>query len=96
MGQMAVCCQNLTLGALSSSSALNMLVGALFKMFGFFLNTPHTLSFFSREIYSLNKVNKMSMCCVFAREVVHFESSSSISPVLCREYAMKQSIPNIY
>jgi len=30
-GQMAVCCQNLTLGALSSRSALTMLVGALFK-----------------------------------------------------------------
>ena len=28
--QIAVCCQNLTLGALSSSSALSMLVGALF------------------------------------------------------------------
>jgi hypothetical protein len=39
-GQMAVCCQNLTLGALSSRSALSMLVGALFKKFGLFLNTP--------------------------------------------------------
>jgi hypothetical protein len=38
-GQMAVCCQNLTLGALSSRSALSMLVGALFKKFGLFLNT---------------------------------------------------------
>jgi hypothetical protein len=34
MGQMAVCCQNLTLGALSSCSALSMPVGALFKKFG--------------------------------------------------------------
>ena len=41
-GQMAVCCQNLTLGALSSRSALAMLVGALFKKFGLFLNTPRT------------------------------------------------------
>jgi len=40
MGQMAVCCQNLTLGALSSSSALSVLVGMLFKKFGLFLNTP--------------------------------------------------------
>jgi len=39
-GQMAVCCQNLTLGALSSRSALSVLVGALFKNFGLFLNTP--------------------------------------------------------
>jgi hypothetical protein len=36
---MAVCCQNLTLGALSSSSELSMLVGELFKKFGYFLNT---------------------------------------------------------
>jgi hypothetical protein len=28
---MAVCCQNLTLGALSSRSELSLLVGALFK-----------------------------------------------------------------
>jgi hypothetical protein len=43
MGQMAVCCQNLTLGMLSSRSALSLLVGALFKKFGFFLNSPHNL-----------------------------------------------------
>jgi uncharacterized integral membrane protein len=36
-GQMAVCCQNLTLGALSSRSALSVLVGALFKKFSLFL-----------------------------------------------------------
>jgi len=40
MGQMAVCCQNLALGALSSRSTLSVLVGALFKKFGLFLNTP--------------------------------------------------------
>jgi len=39
-GQMAVCCQNLTLGALSSRSALSVLVGALFTTFGLFLNMP--------------------------------------------------------
>jgi len=39
-GQLAVCCQNLTLGALSSRSVLSLLVGALFKKFGLFLNTP--------------------------------------------------------
>jgi hypothetical protein len=37
---MAVCCQNLTLGALSSRNVLSVLVGALFKKFGLFLNTP--------------------------------------------------------
>jgi hypothetical protein len=35
---MAVCCQNLMLGALSSRSAFSLLVGALFKKFGLFLN----------------------------------------------------------
>jgi hypothetical protein len=40
-GQMAVCCQNLTLGALSSRSALSLLFGALFKKSGLFLNTPY-------------------------------------------------------
>jgi hypothetical protein len=39
MGQMAVCCQNLPLGALSSRSAPSVLVGELFKKFGIFLNT---------------------------------------------------------
>jgi hypothetical protein len=38
-GQMAVCCQNLPLGALSSRSAPSLLVGELFKKFGLFLNT---------------------------------------------------------
>jgi hypothetical protein len=42
-GQMAVCCQNLTLDTLSSRSASSMLVGALFKKFGFFFNTPRML-----------------------------------------------------
>jgi hypothetical protein len=36
-GQMAVCCQNLTLCALSSRSALSVLVGAPFKKFSLFL-----------------------------------------------------------
>jgi len=38
-GQMAVCCQNLPLGALSRRSAPSLLVGALFKKFSLFLNT---------------------------------------------------------
>jgi hypothetical protein len=38
--QMAVCFQNLPLGALSSRSAPSVLVGALFKNFGLFLSTP--------------------------------------------------------
>ena len=43
-GQMAVSCQNLPLGALSSRSAPSVLVGALFKKFGLFLNNPHIFS----------------------------------------------------
>ena len=39
-GQMAPCYQNLTLLALSRRGALSMLVGALFKKFSLFLNTP--------------------------------------------------------
>jgi len=35
----AVCSQNLTIGALSRRSASSVLVGALFKYFGLFLNT---------------------------------------------------------
>jgi hypothetical protein len=35
-GQMAVCCQNLPLGALISRSAPSLLVGELFKKFGLF------------------------------------------------------------
>jgi hypothetical protein len=41
-GQMAVCCQNLPLGGLSSRSTPVVLVGTLFKKFGLFLNTPRT------------------------------------------------------
>jgi hypothetical protein len=36
---MAVCCQNLMLGVLSSHSTHCVLVGVLFKKFGLFLNT---------------------------------------------------------
>jgi hypothetical protein len=37
---MAVCCQNLTPGALRSRITLSVLVGALFKEFGLFLIMP--------------------------------------------------------
>jgi len=43
MGQMAVCCQNLMLGALNSRSVLSLLVDAVFKKLGLCLNMPHTL-----------------------------------------------------
>jgi hypothetical protein len=38
-GQMAGCCQNLPLGALSSRSTPSVLVGELFKKFGLFFLT---------------------------------------------------------
>ena len=43
-GQMAVCCQNLPVRALSSRSAVTVLVGALFQKFDLFLNTLLSLS----------------------------------------------------
>jgi hypothetical protein len=55
-GRTAVCCQNLTLCALSSRSALSLLVGAIFKKFILFLNTSFTfkqqpLRFFIQEMF---------------------------------------------
>jgi hypothetical protein len=41
---MAVCCQSLALGALSSRSVLSVLVGVLLKKFVLFLNTPRILT----------------------------------------------------
>ena len=48
---MAVCCQNLRLGALSSRRAPSLLVGALFKKFCLFLNTPRM----TQQILSVQK-----------------------------------------
>jgi hypothetical protein len=48
-GQMAVCCQNLPLGALSGRSAPSMLVGELFKKLCLFLNTGVDLSITPHE-----------------------------------------------
>jgi hypothetical protein len=61
-GQMAVCCQNLTLGALSRRSALPMLVGALFKKFGLFLNTPRMSENCPDR---LNFILRRKICLVF-------------------------------
>jgi hypothetical protein len=43
-GKWQFCCQNLTLGEFSNRSALSVLVGALFKKLGLFLNTPRITS----------------------------------------------------
>jgi hypothetical protein len=50
---MAVCCQNLMLGALSSRSALSVLVGSLFKKFCLFLNTPRMHILRNKELAKL-------------------------------------------
>ena len=49
-GQMAVCCQNLPLGALSSRSAFSVLVGALFKKFGILSNKPRFRKMHKRTV----------------------------------------------
>jgi hypothetical protein len=53
-GQIAVCCQNLTLGALSSRSTLSVLVGALFKKF--FEHALYTVERNSQHSLSLTNV----------------------------------------
>ena len=52
-GQMAVCCQNLTLSALSNRSTLPVLVGVLFKTFSLFLNTHRSHQYAA----SLHRIN---------------------------------------
>jgi len=55
---MAVCCQNLPLGALSNLSAPSVLVGELFKKFILFLNTGvYQVSSFS-ELPNSKKVSE--------------------------------------
>jgi hypothetical protein len=72
-GQMTVCCQNVPLGALSSRSAPSVLVGALFKKFGLFLNTPRVCIVYlvkkcqGMESTILDKLNKTSSCVEEAR-----------------------------
>jgi hypothetical protein len=72
MGQVAVCCKSLTLGALSSRSALSVLVGALFKKLGLFLNTPRIHHFKKSDLKSqrpsssrVRKVSLSLVCAVF-------------------------------
>jgi hypothetical protein len=55
---MAVCCQNLTLGTLNNRRSLSVLVGALFKKFGLFLNTPRITQSQVGEKYVLQTIKK--------------------------------------
>jgi hypothetical protein len=52
---MAVCCQNLSLGALSSRSAPSLLVGALFKKFGLFLEHAEIQENAIRELCAITE-----------------------------------------
>ena len=60
-GQMAVCCQNLPLGELSSHSAPSVLVGELLKKFGLFLNTVVLLDIW-QVLYSPSQLTLAKSC----------------------------------
>ena len=60
-GQMSIFCKNLPLVALSSRSAPSMLVGALFKKFGLFLNTG---------VYRLYRVHMPKLKPVTVGEII--------------------------
>jgi hypothetical protein len=65
-GQMAVCCQNLTLGVLSSCSALSVLDDTLFKLFGLFLNMHHSYKDFHTAIYRRSERNHYTTCMLWS------------------------------
>ena len=75
-GQMVVCCQNLALGVLSSRSPLSMLVGALFKKSGLFLNTPHMSKI---ETY-------LQICLNFVRSVIPTLKSRNVATLATLNY----------
>jgi hypothetical protein len=81
---MAVCCQNLTLSALSGRSTLSVLVGALFKKFGLFLNTPRIIPISTLLVSAdgLQQTACGSLYCdlsAFVRLINHMTSFQSIS-----------------
>jgi hypothetical protein len=53
---MAVCRQNLPLGALSSRSAPSLLVGALFKKFGLFFEHAEIQENAIRELHTITEI----------------------------------------
>jgi hypothetical protein len=53
-GKMAICCQNLMLGVLSSHSVLSVLVGALFRKFSRFEHALYVLKSDGCMLCSLN------------------------------------------
>jgi len=90
---MAVCCQNLPLGALSSRSVLPVPVGALFKKLGLYLNTSCIYIIpgivISVEVESLYIVHPV-LCVIVGGGLVRGEWDSDAARVMwwgCVYYA---------
>ena len=96
-GQMAVCCQNLTLGALSSRSALSLLVGALFKKFGHFL---YSLVFLTKKghLRNMQGINSNSCRHWFKKlEILNTLSLYIYSLMLCVVlYCVTSKLPPLF
>ena len=84
MGQMAVCCQYLPLGAVSSCSVPSVLVGALFKKFGLFFNTP-------RMSVTLVTQHAMLMRCIIL-SFVAFLDLPYFSTLSCKRYDFRKIV----
>jgi hypothetical protein len=94
-GKMAVCCQNLTLGVLSSRSALSVLVGALFKKFSLFLNTPPT----KHELHvQVRYCLVFHVICQYCHYITHATGNTTtnkvtiLTPVIFNRYAFLRPI----
>ena len=97
-GQMAVCCQNLTLGALNSRSALSVLVGALFKKFGLVLKTPRAcvcvcvcLCYIYIYIYIIHAIFKywtISLIWPSSPSISPFVRGSRVCVMLCNTFGL--------
>ena len=89
-GQMAVYCQNLTLGALSSRIAISVLVGALFKKFGLFLNTPRILILLRvRNVSHKSCVEKSKLFS--CSKLIYFRKSCRLWDNMGEYYRAKQA-----
>jgi hypothetical protein len=66
---MAVCCQNLTPGALSSLSALSMLIGALFKKFCLLLNTSRILEGSDDGLTNIKELKLLTVSFVYCIKI---------------------------
>jgi hypothetical protein len=78
MGQMEFCCQNLTLCVLSSHSALCLLVGALFKKFGLFLNKSRMFNIILLSLYWSPKFSPSLACSTIDSITLPFTISTRV------------------